>query len=381
MINEVVEENPSVKEVNIAPISKGKRMLAFLADFFITFIMTFVIFNVIVMPLANWIGGSTARKNRNNEAAYAQFDILYEQEIMFHESDSDKYYYIKNVETTLNCYLSFYSFNDTDKDDLHPIYGNQTKNEVLSHFYKDIRGNNAQYISIINKFNEEHPFFIVSETSISLVQDVKDNIRLSFFSPDDMSEDGKKALGYLQDFFLNAYADVFSDINKNDLVSNSKSYLENKAIVDQCEKELQSLLVVSSAIAYFLAIILNYIIIPLFNQYNKTLAMMMMRIVRIGTNNLYLLKKGELLLGGVYALAFALPIMFFMPMTQVAFTYLFNIVPLTSLLFVGVVLWIISFVVILISPLCQSLSDMLSRSVLIKDGDLDAIYRAKGYDI
>ena len=377
-----IEENKQEqKVVDISPITKGKRILVFLADFFINFIMCFVIFNATVMPIGNWVSNSTMRQKRNDEAARTQFDILYEQDILHYEASDEKYYYTKNVETTLNCYLSYYSFSETDHLDSHPQYGTDVKNEVLFHFYNDIRGKFDTYKATLERFNKEHDFFIIDGTNISLRADIKYNIRLSYFSEGDMSEDGKKALGYLQDFFINAFADVFTDIQKNDLVSSGKSYLANKAIVDDCERQLQNLLIIGAVIAYVISTAINYLLIPLINKDNKTIAMMMMRLVKIGTNNLYLLTKGESVMNFVYALAFNIPLLFFMPMTQVAFTYLFNIVPLTSLLFVGILFWLISVVVLLISPLGQSLTDFLSRSVIIKNEDLDEIYRTKGYDI
>ena len=124
-----------------------------------------------------------------------------------------------------------------------------------------------------------------------------------------------------------------------------------------------------------------YLIIPVISKDNKTLGMMMMRIQRIGTNNLFLLNKGEAILSSVYYLVFNISLPFFMPMTRVTFTYLFNIPLLTTLLFIGLLISLASMIVILFSSFNRSITDYLSRSVAIKNDDLDAIYRSKGYDI
>ena len=309
---------------------------------------------------------------------------------MFYEDTAlDKYYYTKDVEITLNAYLSYYSFNDDDVLAGHPQYGHKTENEVLYHFHKDIRNKFDTYKTTIDKFNKEHDFFVVEGENISLKPEVKTEIRLSFFSPSDMSESGKKALGYLQDFFINAYGDVFKDILKNDLtyktVIDEKetviSYLALKAIVDDCENKMQIQIIVAVVVSYVLSSLIVYLVIPLINKDNKTLAMMLMRIERIGTNNLFFLKKSESVLLLIYSLIFNLPILFFMPMTQVDFSYLFNITPLMSTLTIGFVTWVVSFLVIMFTPFNQALSDKLSRSVLISESDLDAIFRAKGYNV
>ena len=376
-----MEEEKEQKTVNVSPISKGKRILAFLADFFLLFIVTFVIFNVMVMPLGNLMTKSSERQQISDNAAIAQFNILYNQKVMLHENDNDLYYYNNNVEYTMNCWLSYYSFNDGDVLDEHKQFGHREENEVIRHFYQDIRNDFSKYLSTLQTFNDEYQYFIINSGEISLKDDVKTNIKLSFFSPNDMSENGKTMLGNLQNEFMNLYADVFKDIEKNDLINEGSSYLANKKIVSDRETFLQWQLVISSFIAYVISIIIYFIIIPLFTPDNRTLAMLMMRLSRIGTNNLYLLSKGENILNAIYMLAFNLAVVFFMPMTYVTFTYLFNIPVLFPSLLIGLVVVIASLITLLISPFNRTICDYLSRSVIIKNDDLDEIYRSKGYDI
>ena len=376
-----MEEEKEQKTINVSPISKGKRVLAFLADFFLLFIVTFVIFNVAVMPLGNLMTDSTKRQNASDEAAIVQFNILYEQKVMHHENSDDLYYYNANVEFTMNCYLSYYSFSDSDVLETHKQFGHKEENEVIKHFYKDIRNDFNKYLSTLQTFNNEYQYFDIDGENISLKDEVKTNIKLSFFSPDDMSENGKTMLGNLQNEFMNLYADVFKDIEANDLTNNGTSYLANQKIVKDRETFLQWQLVISSFIAYLLSIIIYFIIIPLFTPDGRTLALLMMRLSRIGTNNLYLLSKGENILNAIYMLVFNLAVVFFMPMTYVTFTYLFNIPVLFPSLLIGLVVIIASLITLLISSYNRTICDYLSRSVIIKNDDLDEIYRSKGYDI
>lgn len=376
-----MEEKQEQKTVNVSPISKEKRTLAFLADFFLLFIVTFVIFNVLVMPVGNWLAKSSERQSRNDDAAIMQFNILYEQKVMLHENDKDLYYYNANVEYTMNCWLSYYSFSDTDVLEAHKQYGHKEENEIIRHFYRDIRNDDSKFLSTLQNFNSEYNYFNIEGDSVALKDEVKTNIKLSFFSPDDMSENGKTMLANMQNEFMNLYADVFKDIETNDLINNGNSYLANKKIVADSETYLKWQLVISSLLAYLLSIAIYFVIIPLFTPDGRTLAMLMMRLSRIGTNNLYLLNKGENAINAIYMLAFNLPVAFFMPMTYVTFTYLFNIPVLFPLLIIGIVLIIASLITLLISSYNRTICDYLSRSVIIKNDDLDEIYRSKGYDI
>ena len=97
--------------------------------------------------------------------------------------------------------------------------------------------------------------------------------------------------------------------------------------------------------------------------------------------NIYLLNNVENFLQFIYMLVFNVSIIFFMPMTYAAFTYLFNIPLIPGLLIIGLLIDLVSLIFILATPLNQTLCDLLSRSVIIKNEDLDEIYRAKGYNV
>ena len=169
--------------VTIQPISKGKRLLTYLADFFLVFIAAFVVFNALLMPIGNLITDYNGRQKRNDDAAKAQFNILYGEKVMLHENDGDLFAYNSNVEFTMNCYLSYYAFNEGDVLEAHPQYGHKTENEVIRHFYFDIRNNNIAYLNTLHAFNNEHPYFVIDETNISLLAGLSAlNVQKPFFS-------------------------------------------------------------------------------------------------------------------------------------------------------------------------------------------------------
>ena len=374
-------EETAQKTVNVSPISKGKRLLVYLGDFFLIFILSFVFFNALVNPVSNAITNYSDRKQRSSLAARSQYVILYNQGVMLHEGNSDIYQYDSNVEYTMNAYLSYYSFEDSDELSAHPQYGHKEENEVLKHFYFDIRGDKESYLSTLQTFNEKYSYFNLEGESISLKDEYKVNVKLSFFSPSDMSEDGKAVVERLEDFFINTYAEVFKDIENNDLIDNEESYIANKKITKDLANFYNWQLVISSLIAYLLSIILYFLVLPLFNENHRTLAMMMMKRTRIGTNSVYILGKTECVTNAIFMVAFNLPVIFFMPMTCVAFSYLFNIPALLAFLFIGLLMMIISLTFVMVTPYNQTLCDFISRSVIITNDDLDEIYRAKGYDI
>lgn len=375
------EFEQKAKVVDIQPISKGRRVLVFLADFFLVFILSFVLFNAAVMPITSAALGRSEKLKESDEASKSQFDILYAQKIMHYENSDDKYRYTTNVEFTMNCYLSYYAFDDSDVLEEHPQYGHKEENEVIRHYFADLKDNMSLYLFTLQSFNAKYDYFIIDDQNISLKDEVKTDMKLSFFSPKDMSKDGETTLTNLQNGFMDFYASVFRDIKQYDLTNGSNSYLKNQEIIDATKSFFTWHLAISSIVSYLVSIAIYFLLIPLINKDNRTLAMMMMRISRIGTNNIYLLSNVENLLQAIYMLVFNVAMIFFMPMTYVSFTYLFSIPLLPGLLFIGLIIDLISLICILVTPLNQTLCDLLSRSVIIKNDDLDEIYRAKGYNV
>lgn len=379
-----MEENENLektKVVDIQPITKGRRVLVFLADFFLVFILSFLFFNAMVMPISSAILNRNEKIKESDNAAKMQFDILYAEKVMRHENGDDIYQYNDNVKHTMNCYLSYYSFEESDVLEEHPQYGHQEENEVIRHYFADIKDNLSIYLITLQSFNSNYDYFNIEGQNITLKDEVKTNIKLSFFSPKDMSKEGKTMLTNLQSGFMDFYASVFKDIKQYDLTSGGNSYLKNQAIVDSIQSFFGWHFALASIASYVLSVAVYHLLIPLINKDNRSLAMMMMRVSRIGTNNIYLLSKVENLLQAIYMLVFNVAVIFFMPMTYMAFTYLFSIPLLPGLLFIGLFIDLISLIFILATPLNQTLCDVLSRSVIIKNDDLDEIYRAKGYNV
>lgn len=367
--------------LNISPISKGKRMLLYLADFFLNFFIAFFLFNLIAMPVGRAISQADKKQLESDTAAEVQFNILYGNQVMLYENQKMKFQYNACAEFTKNCYLSYYSLNDTDVLEKHPQFGKHEENEVIRHFFYDIRNNKQNYLDLVKSFNTHYEYFVIEDDSVRFTDEIKEQMRVYFLSNKDISKDGKEIFSHLETFFFQCYTAVFKDIEKNDLLFNNTSYIENKNIVARVERYYKMRVFISALSTYTLSCVIYFMIIPLISKNGKTPAMMMMRLERIGTNNLYLLNKGEVAINFVYAFVFFIASAFFLPIFYTGFDYLFNISYLASLLLIGLLAVIVSFIFILVSSYSRSLTDFLSRSVIIKTDDLNAIYRSKGYDI
>ena len=83
------EEQKEKVVVEVTPIKKGRRVLVFLADFFLAFLATFVFLNVMVMPIAQAITGFDAKKNAHNNSLKMMYKILYENKVVLPYAGND----------------------------------------------------------------------------------------------------------------------------------------------------------------------------------------------------------------------------------------------------------------------------------------------------
>ena len=80
------EKNDNIKENNIVdifPLNKWKRFLVFLADFFVCFIMCFLLYNIAVMPIAKAVTGYSQKSTESANSMKAMHTVLYENKILF----------------------------------------------------------------------------------------------------------------------------------------------------------------------------------------------------------------------------------------------------------------------------------------------------------
>lgn len=365
--------------VDIQPIGKRKRILVFLADFFITFIIAFILMNAAVFPLGTLFTGNNEKSQNATEAEVLRDNILYGNEILFYKNTDDKYVYEKNLEYTFERYLSYYAFDSENAVNPEEKYGNSKVNEVIYHYWNDIRGDLTTYKNYVKDYLKEYPCLEKDGDLFKLTSQAKSQMQLHFLSNEDMSKDGARWYENMKQFFLNNYSLVMSDVKTNNLSYNGNSYSQYQKLLDEYDTYYDQVLIVCSFISFVLGWFTNFLIFPLINKNNKTIGMLFLKRMRIGTNNLYLTSKKEVVLHSVLALPFNIASMAFMPLFYVSFFYLLNMPFLFGSFIVSIVLIIASFIVLMFNKFNQTLFDLITRSVLITNESMDEINKAKGY--
>ena len=379
-------ENTEVKKeskiIEISPISKGKRVLLFLADFFLNFILTVFIYNMIVLQAGQAMTGYNDQLAEKFEVERERYDILYGNNILFYEEKSaeetEKYDINKNLGTTCRKFASYYVLGPSEVD---------IKNEAINTYFTNIKNDRARLIEIYKKYDETHHFFIFSDDPLELPQlkdEYKEDFKPVFDPKDEPSETGAKNYNnFLNGFFLPAYSEVMSDINKNDLRLDgvTKSYLDLTKVMKDKEAYGKGLIIGSVYISYIISSLILFIGVPLIRKDGRTLAERIMKVETLSFEGFKPLRISQVMMNSIYYFITGLAFVFIIPYPETALNEVFKLSELYVVSFTVGLFLIASVIFMLFDKYNRVLSDLCSRVLKFDSGTLDDILRAKGYNI
>ncbi|MCQ3034990.1 MAG: hypothetical protein MJ248_02030 [Bacilli bacterium] len=363
------KEAPQI--INVFPISKGKRVLLFLADFFICFIISFVLYNVVAFPTWYSIIKYDDIQEKANEAERNRNSILYQSNLIYFEDYSRNHDDIsEGLSYTFDLMMKEYVSSDLVRT-----------HDVFYTYYTVNKDSINEYVNGYSTFGDS--FFDIDELNVVTLKPALKELFLPILSAKDgLSEVGtKKYEEVFNDFFLTFYSRVMNELNKNDLVVNNISYKVQQLVINDANKKFDSMVLGCTFIAFLLSILLNYLVVPMFNQYHKTIGMLMMKIHRINIDSMKILNKPQCAGLSIYNIFTHMGYLSLIPIITINIEYIFN---LTLTLWLGVssiLIVLVSLIVLLFSKTNQSLTDSITRTAYISNDSLDEIFRSRGYYI
>lgn len=369
-----MEEEEKIFE--LCPLSKWKRILLSLGDFFICFILAFTLFNIAVFPLAKVIC-QTQNKNAEAQRLEAQANqLLIDNGIIFKSFDES----LENhVNYTFKVFLSYYCFDTQSPSTEFPQYGHKIENEVIRTYLINIKGETANYMASFKEFNTDGMFSIGDDpSSITLLEDYKVLLANELLEIKDETKYSSAMTNFRDHLFARLfYLKVYKDIQAHDFVSGGVSY---NALLNQ-EKEimisLQWVATGATLVATILAWGIVYLLYPLLNGYRRTMTMSIMKVDKLRSSNLSFIDRKKVLLQSFYYLLLALSPSMILPILYFGAAYTFNLPLLFVLSAISLILAIISLFVILFNQYNRSGSDILTYTVLVPTSELDRLYREK----
>ncbi len=382
-----MEEENKQEIVDIHPLKKSRRILVFLADFFINLILSYLIFNIMVAPIGKELTNFEKKNNQHIEATEEMYHHYYKSKIFLKDDSFEEYEAKVAVEYTYRCFLSYYVLDDEESiDPEHPQYGHKAENDTIYHYYIDIREDFTTYYNHFTRYNEKYSYFIFDEgiKRFELKEEVKNEL-YSYFDPkDEIGDLGQKYYDRLsEDLFNPLMATLLDELDTYDLHYENElySYIECRKIIKNVEEYHARLMTISAFLSHSIAWAIYFLVSPLINKGRKTWAMMIMKIERVNFYSLNITKRPMYLIFAIYSFFISMMGILFLPSMLVNFNSLFTYTFLLYASLFAIVLALGDLIFLLFNQYNRSLVDFLSNDLYLSEDELNEIYRARGYYI
>ena len=376
---ELVEEK---KVVEIRPLSKWKRILLFLGDYFITFILSFILFNLAIFPLAKVIC-HTGEKNAQAAAMEKQADELLMSYGIIYEDPNGSNSFEGRVNHTFKVFLSYYAFDTETPDTAHPYYGHKDGNEPIKNYYLNYKSDEATYLNAFKDVNQKDQLFEIGSgvNDIALKSDYKILLGNELLEVSDESKYSDLMVTFRDNVFARLfYVYVYNDINENDVLRDGISY---KGLLEEASnimKPLQWIPVVSSFISIILSWGAVYLLYPMINGERRTPTMSIMKVNILHCKRFIAINRVNVLIHSFYDLVLNLSYSIVLPVLFFGFAYCFNLPLLFITSVIALALIITSLFFILFNQFNRSGSDLLTFTVAIPTSEIDNLYKEQHSD-
>ncbi len=374
MSEEVIDQvNP--KYLDISPLTKGKRMLVYLADLFLNFFVALILFSVAVYPIGKIVGGYDSYQEKLYENQVERLDILYDNYLLdYDENDdsADKYNITTSLEFSANAYLIGFL-----EETYEPDY--------FSLFYIDYLGEDVDAVKNLLQEYDSYGFFDYTGESIVLSDSYKTSFSPLLDENDSLSSTAQSAYNYfIQSFFANIYSEMMYVILDSEKITSESPLYQYRVLDDQNDEltyQMNMISVYCTYISYFLGSVIYFLVIPVVSRRGKTIPMMALRRERVVMENFKILKRRDRILYSFYQMVMCLPLIMLVPVMYIDIATVFSLPYLFYLSLISLVLVLASFIFIFCNHYHRTLGDFISKTVLISTDDLEKIYASKGYMI
>lgn len=356
------------KVVDIYPLKKSRRILTWLGDFFINFICTILLFNIAIFPITKAVVGYDDINQEMSNCQTEMIEILYENDILFYE-ENELNYFDDNLLTTSDSFVAYHVDNQT------------AETNCFYNYYISIKGDSSELMELYAS-NSGSTFFDLDdldENGIPLLkEEYVQEFEALFIEGDALSENAKVDYEDFTSLFLKYYNVMLEDVMVNDLTFESLSYVDLSNQVDEYSTQMDNYIIASGIISYLLSIVIFYLLIPLFSVKGQTITEKIMKVNKVGQDNLRLLSKPERVLQSFYSLFSNFTLLVISVIPTIEFTYAFSLNLLVFLSLFGLLYNLIGLFFILFNQYNKSLTDSLTKVILLEDFDLMKVVKTKG---
>ena len=362
--------------LDVFPLTKGKRMLLFLGDFFLVFILALFLSNIIVYPIAKSATGYETKESLNIANQQGRYTILYENKLLFNESADTKNNLESNLEYTYSRFLSYY------------VVDAPVESEIFHNYYSQYRNQDGKSLLQLYKGYDLSSFFdldAINDDGLPTLKDkYKEEFAPNYEDGNDMSDIGKIDYDYFfEHFFLSMYYTMVDDIKFNDLrLPNNNLAASYNDLTDKIEEFndfYDTTAIICSSVSFGVAAFALYFVYPLLNKRGRTPTQSVMKVERVEKGTYKILSRPRRCLSGLYLTILTLPCLLFVPVPTVSINYVFSITGMFGISMVGLIGVFVSMLMVIFDKFNRGLTELLTFSIALKEEMLDEVYKVKGY--
>ena len=362
--------------IELRPLSKWKRLLVFLGDYAITFIISFILFNLAIFPLSKVIFDTQSRSEKANYLEQQALNMLRDDKYLYTPTEAASFE--ERVNYTFKVFLSYYAFDAEEVDVNNKQYGHKEENEVIRNYYQNVIKDESLYIKDLKEENAKDGMFVIGDSisDIALKEDYKVLLANELLEQKDEDKYSEAMTNFRDHIFARMfYLHVYNHIMEHDYVKDNHSFKDYLDESKNIMKSLQWVVSGASLVSVLLSWSICYLVYPLFNKENRTIAMSMMRISKLNYKTLGPIDRKSVLIQSFYHVVFSMSVGLFLPILFFGMAYLFNLPLLFVLSAISFVLMLVSGFFIIINEHNRSGSDILTNVVTLPTSEIDEMYR------
>lgn len=354
----------------------GKRILSFLADIFICFIVSVFVFEIILFPIVKSFISYDNKVQEITVNHHARVQLMYDNEFLFYDlkDENSKFVVETNISYTGDEFLRFYVFKeDSDAVKRDPIITYWTKVAVNK---KDIKSVNQLYSGT----TLSSPYFEPNKNDDVGYLILKEEFKTKFAPYFDKNDQVSDTI--VQE--INAFKRGIFEINFQtviqDFAETNKTYISYTNNITKIYDEFDMYYQITTVISFLLVVLMLYLIIPCIDKKGRTLGKMVLKLNVISAKTFEFPKirsKISLFLLNVLENLF---VVLFVPFISVGFSSLFGLTYLLVLTICSFVYMLVSFIVCVANKYGKSTKEILTRTIVCEQELIDAYYREVIYE-
>lgn len=357
--------------------SLGRRILSYLADLFISFILCVFVCEIIYLPITKHAIGYEESVNKMYELGHQRYELLYENELLYFENAEEKYNFDADFEYTGDIFTKFYVLKDKVGEEhliqdpiihyycfIAPESGKKTITEVSMMYYGD--GAEHEYFEKYD-FNKS-PYLCLKQIYI-------DRWAPYFDTNDTVSDE---ILAEIKQFkmlcFRNQSLATITEFQKN-----SPAYSAYSAAIEMIQNEFDfyyQIITVASFLTVFIAL---FVATPLVDKKGRTLGKIFLKLETVHNKTFKYLEKKWRIAAILLSLLEQMPIILFIPFISVGITEIFTLPVLLILSIVSIVYVLIDLFITIANKLNYSIKELLTSTVVVDKDLMDKYYREVVY--